>query len=137
MPPLLGCEPDDMAGDLEELNIHVDSALAVEEVKDNFRHLFPEPTTYDQATSRSDSRQWFEAMNKELDALMETKTWQVVDKVPVGREAIGCKWVFKIKVKADGLLDKYKARLVARGDSQKSGIDYKEVFAPVAQLATI
>lgn len=57
--------------------------------------------------------------------------------LPVGRKAISCKWVFKLKWKADGDIDKYKARLVARGFSQTQGFDYNETYAPVAKLTTL
>ena len=50
---------------------------------------------------------------------------------------IGFKWIFKIKRKADGSVNKYKARLVAKGYVQKQGIDFEEVFAPMARIETI
>ncbi|KAM1053550.1 hypothetical protein ACFX2I_000976 [Malus domestica] len=63
-------------------------------------------------------------------------TWELV-KLPPGGKTIGVKWVFKTKLKENGEVDKYKARLVAKGYCQQYGIDYAEVFAPVARLDTI
>ena len=57
--------------------------------------------------------------------------------LPVGRRAIGCKWVFKIKRRADGSIDRYKARLVAKGYSQLYGIDFTETFAPVVRFSSL
>lgn len=56
---------------------------------------------------------------------------------PRDKKILTCRWVFKRKILPDGTVDKYKARLVARGHTQKSGIDYDEVFAPVARYETI
>jgi hypothetical protein len=72
-------------------------------------------------------------MKKEFDALLKTCTWDLVD-LPVGKFAIGCKWVYKIKTQFDGTVDRYKARLVAKGFTQEYGIDYEETFASVARL---
>ena len=57
--------------------------------------------------------------------------------MPKGMKAIGLKWVFKIKRNADGSINKHKSRLVAKGYVQRHGIDYEEVFAPVARIETI
>ncbi|PKI57900.1 hypothetical protein CRG98_021688 [Punica granatum] len=76
---------------------------------------------------------WREAMNAELSALERNGTWVVTD-LPHGKQAIGCKWVYKVKRKADGLIERYKARLVAKGYTQIEGLDFDETFALVAKL---
>jgi hypothetical protein len=75
-------------------------------------------------------------MKEELDALLKTGTWDLVD-LPAGKSAIGCKWVYKIKTRSDGTVDRYKARLVAKGFTQEYGIDYEETFAPMARLSSV
>ena len=72
-------------------------------------------------------------MKEELDALHKTGTWDLVD-LPSGKSAIGCKWVYKIKTRSDGTVDRNKARLVARGFTQEYEIDYEETFSHVARL---
>lgn len=79
---------------------------------------------------------WLNACEDEIISIEKNRTWTLVD-LPVGVKAIGLKWVFKIKRNPDGSVNKYKARLVAKGYVQKHGIDYDEVFAPVARIETI
>ncbi|RVW93034.1 Retrovirus-related Pol polyprotein from transposon TNT 1-94 [Vitis vinifera] len=64
--------------------------------------------------------------------LEKNGTWTITD-LPVGKRPVGCKWIFTIKYKADGSVERFKARLVARGFTQSYGIDYQETFAPVAK----
>jgi histone deacetylase 1/2 len=75
-------------------------------------------------------------MDKEYNALMKNKTWRLVPPKR-GSNIIDCKWVRKIKYKADRSLDKYKGRLVAKGFKQWYGVDYEDTFSPVVKMATI
>jgi hypothetical protein len=75
-------------------------------------------------------------MKEELDALLKTRTWDLVD-LPTSKSTIGCKWVYKIKTRSDDTVDRYKARHVAKGFTQEYGIDYEETFALVARIFSI
>ncbi|GJV67660.1 uncharacterized mitochondrial protein-like protein [Tanacetum coccineum] len=79
---------------------------------------------------------WLKAMKTELESIVKNNTWKLVP-LPKGVVPIGLKWLFKIKRNADGSIMKYKAHLVAKGYVQQPGIDFDEVFAPVARLETI
>ncbi|KAM1584397.1 hypothetical protein EV2_038818 [Malus domestica] len=80
--------------------------------------------------------QWNQAMTEELRALKENHTWSLVQ-LPLGKKAIGSRWIYKTKFKADGSNERHKARLVARGFTQTFGVDYKEIFAPVAKMNSV
>lgn len=75
-------------------------------------------------------------MIEELNAIERNSTWELVDPHP-SKKPIDVKWIFKLKLKPDGTIAKHKARLVAREFLQKEGVDYSEVYAPVARLETI
>ena len=76
-------------------------------------------------------------MVDEMPTLEKKKnTWDLVS-LPRGKKTMGCKWVFTIKHKADGTIERYKARLMAKDYSQSYGVDYQEMFAPVAKLNTL
>ena len=75
-------------------------------------------------------------MNKELDALHKNHTWDMVDLLP-SQSVVGCKWVYKIKTKVDGSVERYKTCLVTKGFTQEYGIDYEETFALVTCLTSI
>lgn len=94
-----------------------------------------EPNTYKQAISCPDKEKWLIAMETELRSIEENNTWSAVE-LPKGRTAIGCRWVFKIKRGETENDIKYKARLVAQGFTQKFGVDYDEIFAPVTRSST-
>ncbi|KAL0456195.1 UNVERIFIED_CONTAM: Retrovirus-related Pol polyprotein from transposon TNT 1-94 [Sesamum latifolium] len=68
--------------------------------------------------------------------LGRNQTWQIT-KLPPGKRAIGCKWVFRLKLKDDGTIDRHKTRLVAKGYTQVEGVDYVESFSPVAKTVTV
>ncbi|GJX25725.1 putative RNA-directed DNA polymerase [Tanacetum coccineum] len=92
-----------------------------------------EPTCYDEAVKDIN---WVQAMNNEMEALYLNNTW-ILTELPINRKAIGSKWVYKIKYKSDGEVERYKARVVAKGFGQKEGVDYEEIFSPVVKMSTV
>ena len=75
-------------------------------------------------------------MNEEYQSNMKNDVWDVVLR-PEGKSVVASKWIYKIKHVANGSIEKCKARFMARGFSQKEGIDYEETFAPVARYTSI
>jgi hypothetical protein len=95
--------------------------------------LDEEPTTFEEAVQKGQCK---EAMTKEHQSIMKNEVWEIVPR-PKGKSMVNSKWVYKIKHAADGSVDKYKARFIARGFSQKEEEDYDEMFAPVARYTSI
>lgn len=95
-----------------------------------------EPSTVEEAMNSREKDQWIGAMQKEMDSLQENNVWELTE-LPEGRQLVGSKWVFKTKTDADGKVERYKARLVAQGFSQKPGCDYDETFCPVVRLESV
>lgn len=79
---------------------------------------------------------WLQAMNDEIHSIEKNDTRELTS-LPEGKKSIGVKWVFKTKYKPSGEVERLKARLVVKDYKQKPGIDYYEVFAPIARLDTI
>jgi hypothetical protein len=94
-----------------------------------------DPQSLVEAKSRSDWLKWKEAMDREIATLEAAGTWTEVPR-PSDKNVVGSKWVFRIKRKADGTIDKYKARLVAHGFTQIYGVDYFTTYSPVAKLTS-
>lgn len=92
-----------------------------------------EPWDWNEA---KEQKVWRIACEEEITSIRKNRTWTLVD-LPNGCKAIGLKWVFKIKRNADGSINKFKARLIAKGYVQRSGVDFDEVFVPVARLETV
>lgn len=102
----------------------------------NLSAIACEPVTYNDAVSGENNQQWQDAIAEELDAHERNSTWLIVPKTRNTKE-ITAKWVFKVKSDTDGKVDRFKARLVARGFSQQQGVDYKEIFSPVVRTDSI
>lgn len=95
-----------------------------------------DPGNYKEAVMSPESDSWKSAMDQEMDSLMKNKTWTLVPRKPE-MNVIGSKWVYCKKFKSDGTINKFKARLVAQGFKQKSGIDFEETFSPVVRYDTV
>ncbi|CAI7851011.1 unnamed protein product [Closterium sp. NIES-54] len=95
-----------------------------------------EPANLKKALESSDAEEWKKAMESELKSIEENGTWELVG-LPKGRKAITSKWLFKIKSNADGKIERYKSRFVAKWYQQKEKVDYKELFAPVVRATTL
>lgn len=83
-----------------------------------------------------DAEHWRAAINDEHRSLLANNIWTLTD-LPAGRTPIKSKWVFKIKTEADGCSPRFRARLVAKGFSQRPGLDYFETFSPVVKYDTL
>lgn len=94
------------------------------------------PSTITELQKRDDWKEWKAAIEDELISLKRNNTWTLVKK-PEGRSVVSCKWVFRMKRGEAGKPEKYKARLVARGFSQKRCFDYSETYSPVAKMDTL
>ena len=92
-----------------------------------------EPSSFEEAVEEP---AWVDAMIEEYDSIIKNSAWEIVPR-PVGKSVVGSRWIYKVKQAADGSVEKYKARFVARGFSQIEGIDYEETFAPVARYSSI
>ncbi|KAL1198052.1 Retrovirus-related Pol polyprotein from transposon TNT 1-94 [Cardamine amara subsp. amara] len=107
-------------------------ALQVAEEVDTY-----EPSTYREAISGTEAERWFAAMGDEMESHQNNNTWDLVTE-PHGRKIVTCKWIFKKNEgisMAEGV--KYKARVVARGFSQREEVDYNEIFSPVVRHTSI
>eukprot|EP00253_Pinus_taeda_P016903 PITA_16903 len=91
-----------------------------------------EPQTLGDAIDLEDGKLWKETMVDEMASLHKNEAWDMVE-LPDGRKPIGSKWVFKKKTNAEGKVEKYKARLIAKGYSQVLGIDFCDIFSPVSK----
>lgn len=98
--------------------------------------LTADPVTMTEALSSREAHHWKRAVDEEYASLLKNNTWTLAP-LPPGRNMISNKWLFKKKYTQDGTISKYKARLVARGFSQRYGEDYIETFAPVVKFPTL
>ena len=94
------------------------------------------PRNYAEAISSENKDDWIRAMKSEMMSHQKNETWVLVSR-PRDRKVIKSRWVFSVKRKPDGTLIKYKARQVAKGFSQIEGVDFTDVFSPVARHSSI
>jgi len=94
------------------------------------------PMTYNDVMKSSNEEYWIVAMQDEIDSLHKNNTWTLTE-LPPNRNAIGNKWVYKIKTDKNGKISRFKARLVAQGFSQVEGVDYTETYSPVVKQQSL
>ena len=90
-----------------------------------------DPTSLEEAMRSDHSSKWLEAMEDEMKSMNANRVWDL-EIIPKGTKTVGCKWVYKTKLDSQGNIERYKVQLVAKGFTQREGIDYNETFSPVS-----
>ena len=102
----------------------------------NSATMISEPNTVTEALKCPERKYWKEAMTAEIQSLHKNQVWDLVPP-PKDCKVVGSKWVFKCKLGENGLVERFKARVVAQGYSQRAGIDYEETFSPVVRFESV
>lgn len=103
----------------------------------SYNEVLQVPMSYEEAVQSAQSNEWKRAMLEEINSLAKNRTWILVDSNQCNKTPLRSKWLFKIKLNEQGLIERFKSRLVVKGCSQRAGVDYSETFAPVARFETI
>jgi hypothetical protein len=128
-----GINPEAILPEGSRRNRRQPQAFHIQEESIEFAYrVSGEPDHYQEAINSNESTEWKKAMDEEMESIKKNNTWEVVER-PEGRRIVDCKWVYKVKLLADGSIQRYKARLVAKGFTQQPGFDYDETFSPVAR----
>ncbi|KAL2623060.1 hypothetical protein R1flu_003265 [Riccia fluitans] len=94
-----------------------------------------EPSSFEEAQNSDEKVEWTEEIRKEMKSFSDNKTWKLVE-LPKGKQVIACRYMYKRKEGSRAGEKIFKARLVAKGFTQWKGVDYDEVFAPIAKYST-
>ncbi|KAA0067450.1 retrovirus-related pol polyprotein from transposon tnt 1-94 [Cucumis melo var. makuwa] len=95
-----------------------------------------DPLSYKQAMNDVDKDQWVKSIDLDMESMYFNSVWELVD-LPEGVKPIGCKWIYKRKRDSAGKVQTLKTKLVAKGYTQREGVDHEETFSPVAMLKSI
>ncbi|KAJ9705530.1 hypothetical protein PVL29_003532 [Vitis rotundifolia] len=128
--------PTANVGNFPDISKHLVVDLSFPEKWQKNKHVGPSSQNKSTSHSADDEVPNISKQIVEIKALIQNRTWDLVLRPPTAN-IVGSKWVFKTKLKEDGTIDRYKARLVARGFSQIPGLDFGETFSPVIKHTTI
>lgn len=138
-------EPDDRTDDIgsteesnrkDKYNLRNRDSIKLPSRYETCFTLFNEPISYQEAVSGEQSMNWKSAIQEELRAHEKNYTWTIISKPP-DCNPIGCKWLFKVKEDPSTSKVRFKARLCAKGFSQKAGTDFEEIFSPVVRYNSV
>ncbi|XP_077277091.1 uncharacterized protein LOC143905509 isoform X1 [Temnothorax americanus] len=136
-------DPPSKEYDLRSRQQRVPAPIVVEsssdddiEWQDSMYALFAGEISISEATTGPDAAEWKDAIYDEIKSLVANDTWELVER-PKDGNVVGCRTILRNKYGADGKLEKRKARVVAKGFSQRPGLDFQDTFAPVARLGSL
>ena len=89
------------------------------------------PTSFEEVMRNAHSSKWLEAMKDKIKSMKTNGVWDI-ETIPKGAKTVGCKWVYKTKHDSKGIIKRFKAWLIAKGFTQREGVDYNETFFPVS-----
>lgn len=129
-------ERDKPVGDLKPVSARTRSKTQAEANMAILLCAEAAPQSYKEAIESNNADDWRMAMDSEMASLTKNDTWTLV-KLPAGRKAICNKWIYRVKTRPNGSIERYKARLVVKGCSQQPEEDFNETFSPVARFESI
>ena len=94
------------------------------------------PSCYKEAMLKDEKLKWEKAMQSKMNLLHKKSTWELVH-LPPGRKTLPCKQIYKMKAIDSASQPRYMARLVANGFRQQEGVDFDEIFSPIAKMTTL
>jgi hypothetical protein len=127
---------DDFITYLSEYTSNISTVMCASDEFVSAYLIEEDPKTYSEAMRSIDANFWKDAIKSELDSIVSNQTWELSD-LPKGSKPISSKWIFKKKMRPDGTIERFKARLVVRGFTQKKDVDYFDTYSPVTKIATI
>lgn len=111
-------------------------ASKLQEAEGELGQIVIEPSTFDEAINSVQGSEWLNSINEELTSIYANNVWHVVRNIPANARILSTKWLFRIKW-AQGVIERFKARLCVRGFEQIEGVDYHDIFAPVIRLTSL
>ncbi|KAA0033891.1 integrase [Cucumis melo var. makuwa] len=127
---------DDVDEAKSPFHVNIDENKVAQELEQAEIQAVESSSSSTSSSTTIQDEKWKIALDQEIDAIRRNETWELME-LPTNKRALGVKWVYRTKLKLDGNVEKYKARLVVKCYKQKYGVDYEEIFAIVTRIETI